>query len=176
MKKLTELSTFLFNGELESFNFQHLSNWPNVVSTMYHVNHLSFMLVRLMFCPLDQMLPTRRKPANGLINLYSMNRAWWLFPLLQGFWRMFYHSFPACAFFSLSFFKVEISSCTLIPLFRPGSVHSSSVSWGDCGQAFPDRLRVNSFLDMTRSHNPKLCLDSRVTLGKMTGVFYVPLR
>ena len=26
------------------------------------------------------------------------------------------------------FFKVELSSCTLIPLFGPGSVHSGSVS------------------------------------------------
>ena len=36
-------------------------------------------------------------------------------------------SLPACAFFSF-FLKVEISSCTPISLFRPGSVHSSSVS------------------------------------------------
>ena len=33
------------------------------------------------------------------------------------------HSPPA-----LFFFKVEISSCRLLPLFRPGSVHSSSAS------------------------------------------------
>ena len=39
--------------------------------------------------------------------------------------RMFDNSFPACAFF---FFKVEISSHTLIPLLRPGSVHSGSAS------------------------------------------------
>ena len=36
----------------------------------------------------------------------------------EDFGRMFDHSFPACAFF----FKVEISSRTLIPLFRQGSV------------------------------------------------------
>ena len=36
--------------------------------------------------------------------------------------RMFDHSPPAL------FFKVEISSRTLIPLFMPGSVHSGSVS------------------------------------------------
>ena len=29
-------------------------------------------------------------------------------------------------------FEVEISSRTLIPLFRPGSVHSCSASWDDC--------------------------------------------
>ena len=44
------------------------------------------------------------------------------------FGRMFDNSFPACAFFFLSFFQVEISSLTLIPLFRPGSVHSGSAS------------------------------------------------
>ena len=35
--------------------------------------------------------------------------------------RMFNHSFLACAFFS---FEAEISLCTRIPLFMPGSVHS----------------------------------------------------
>ena len=38
--------------------------------------------------------------------------------------RMAIHSLPALFFF----FKVEISSCTRIPLFRLGSVHSCSVS------------------------------------------------
>ena len=42
----------------------------------------------------------------------------------EDFRRMFDNSFPACAFF----LKVEISSCKLIPLFRPGSVHSGSAS------------------------------------------------
>ena len=46
------------------------------------------------------------------------------------FGRMFYHSFPACAFFFF-FFEVEISSHTFIPFFRPGSVHSGSASWDD---------------------------------------------
>ena len=31
---------------------------------------------------------------------------------------------PSVLFFVVVFFTVEISSCTLIPLFRPGSVHS----------------------------------------------------
>ena len=39
--------------------------------------------------------------------------------------RMFDNLFHACAFF---FFLVEISSHTLIPLLRPGSVHSGSGS------------------------------------------------
>ena len=40
------------------------------------------------------------------------------------------YSPPALFFF---FFKVEISSRTLIPFFLPGSVHSGSASWDDCG-------------------------------------------
>ena len=43
--------------------------------------------------------------------------------------------------------KVEIRLRTPIALFRPGSVHSSSASWDDCGRMFPDELRVISFLD-----------------------------
>ena len=36
---------------------------------------------------------------------------------------------PCLCFFFFGFvFEVEISSCTLIPLFRPGSVHSGSAS------------------------------------------------
>ena len=53
-----------------------------------------------------------------------------------------FHSLPA-----LTFFKVEISSRTLIPLFMPGSVNSGSANWDDCGQVFPDELCVSSFLD-----------------------------
>ena len=44
-------------------------------------------------------------------------------------------------FFSFFFFEEEISSRSLIPLFTPGSVHSGSASWGDCGRMFPDNLR-----------------------------------
>ena len=42
---------------------------------------------------------------------------------------------------------MEISSSTLIPLFRPGSVHIGSASWYDCDRVFPDELRVSSFPD-----------------------------
>ena len=56
---------------------------------------------------------------------------------------MFDNSFHTCGI--LGFFKVEISSCTLIPLFRPGSVPSDSVSWDDCDWVFPDKLRVSLF-------------------------------
>ena len=39
---------------------------------------------------------------------------------------------------ALFFFKVEISSRTLISLFRPGLVHRSSASWDDCDRVFTD--------------------------------------
>ena len=39
---------------------------------------------------------------------------------------------------------MEISSRTLIPLFRPGLVHSDSASLDDCGRMFPDKLHVSS--------------------------------
>ena len=58
---------------------------------------------------------------------------------------MFNHSFLACAFFF--FFEVESSLCTLIPLFMPGSVHSGSVNWDNCGWMFPDKLCVSLFPD-----------------------------
>ena len=53
---------------------------------------------------------------------------------------------PPVPFFFF-FFKVEISSFTLIPLLRPGSVHSGSASWHNCGRVFPDVLRVSLFPD-----------------------------
>ena len=61
------------------------------------------------------------------------------------FGTMFDHLFPACAPPPLLFFEVEINSRTIIPLFMPGSVHSGSASWDDCGRTFPDKLRVSSF-------------------------------
>ena len=60
---------------------------------------------------------------------------------------MLENSFPACAFFFFFFLKVEISSRTLIPLFRPGSFHSGSASSDDCDRLFPEELRVSSFPD-----------------------------
>ena len=61
--------------------------------------------------------------------------------------RMFDHSFPACTFLFVFVFEVEISSCTLILLYTPGSVHSGSVGWDDCGRMFHDKSCVSSFLD-----------------------------
>ena len=71
----------------------------------------------------------------------------WLFLACEEFGRMVDNLFPACAFFFLFFFKVEIRSRTLIPLLRPGSIHSGSASSDDCGRAFPNKLRVSSFPD-----------------------------
>ena len=66
----------------------------------------------------------------------------------QDFGRMLNHPFPACPEFVFLFYiVVEISSCTPIPLFMPGSVNSGSVSWDDCGKMFPDKLHVSSLLD-----------------------------
>ena len=56
------------------------------------------------------------------------------------------HSLPAL-FVLFCFVEVEISSRTLIPLFRPGSVHSGLASGEDCDRVFPDKSRVSSFLD-----------------------------
>ena len=69
------------------------------------------------------------------------------------------HSLPAVFFF---FFRVEVSSRTPVPLFRPGSVHSSSASWDDCGREFSDKLRVRSF--------SWLCLDSIVSQFRLRWV------
>ena len=59
------------------------------------------------------------------------------------------HFPPALLLFFFSLFKkkkkVKISSRTLIPLFMPGSVHSGSASFNDCGRMFPDKLRVSLF-------------------------------
>ena len=41
--------------------------------------------------------------------------------------------------------EAEISSLTLIPHFRPGSVHSGSAILDDCDRVFPDKLRGSSF-------------------------------
>ena len=66
-------------------------------------------------------------------------------PSSEDFVRMFDNSFLACAFFFFFTFKVGIMSRTLIPLFRPGSVHRGSARWDECGRVFPDELRVSSF-------------------------------
>ena len=68
----------------------------------------------------------------------------WLFRYLQGFLEIVWPFIPRLFFFF--FFKVECLH-TLIPLFRPGSVHNGSPRWDDCGRMFPDKLRVRLFLN-----------------------------
>ena len=63
----------------------------------------------------------------------------------EDFGSMFDDSFPACAFFF--FFLVEITSRTLVPLFRPRSVHSGSARWDDCDRVVPHELHVSSLPD-----------------------------
>ena len=67
---------------------------------------------------------------------------WWLFSRLRGFWETVRPFIPR-----QRFFKMEISSRTQIPLFRPGSVCCGSASWDDCDQVFTDKVRVWSFPD-----------------------------
>ena len=50
-------------------------------------------------------------------------------------------------------------SRTPVSLFKPGSVHSGSASWDDFGRAFPDEIRVSSFMWKV----PTLCQDSIVS-------------
>ena len=63
----------------------------------------------------------------------------------KDFGRTFNPSFPICGVWLLFF--MEISSRTQIPFFMPGSVHSGSMSWDDCGQMFLDKLHISLFLD-----------------------------
>ena len=53
-----------------------------------------------------------------------LDRWWWIFPRVGGFWENVRQFISRLHFF----LKVEISSRTTIPLFRPGSVHSGSAS------------------------------------------------
>ena len=68
--------------------------------------------------------------------------AFGFFLLCEDFGRMCHHPFPACAFF-----KVEISSRSLIPIFTSGWVHSGLASWNDCDRVFPEEWRVSWFPD-----------------------------
>ena len=63
-----------------------------------------------------------------------------LFPLMREFGENVQQCTPHLHFF---FFLVEISSGTLIPLFRPGSVHSGPAISDHCDQVLPDKLCVS---------------------------------
>ena len=77
---------------------------------------------------------------------------------------MFDSSFMPVLFLYI-FFKVEISSHKLTPLFRPGSVHSVSASWDDCDWVFLGELRVSSFPEKIPTH----CLDSDIACSDFDG-------
>ena len=64
------------------------------------------------------------------------------FLLSKDFWENV-RQFTSRQPFFPDFSEVEITSRTLIPLFRPGSVHSGSVSWDNCDlhvSLCPDRF------------------------------------
>ena len=69
---------------------------------------------------------------------------WWLFPWVRGFWENIQQLIPHLRSF---YFYLRISSHTLFPFFRPGSIHSGWTSWSDCGWVFPEELQVSSFPD-----------------------------
>ena len=130
--------------------------------------------------------------ACSFVEYYTLRCGGGLFLACEDFGRIFDHLFPACAFF-VFVFEMEISSRTLISPLRPGSVHSGSASWDDCGRMFPDKLCLSSFPD--RFHT--LCLNNGIVsplrlrwvkgvcvfqfklppalFARMTGVFYKPL-
>ena len=70
-------------------------------------------------------------------------QGWQLFHYLRGFWENVQPFILRLHFFFL--LETEISSCALIPLFMPGSVHTGSVSWDDCDRVFPEELHVSFF-------------------------------
>ena len=70
---------------------------------------------------------------------------WWLFPRVRGFEDNVRQFIPRLRFKKK--IKVEISSRTLISLFRTETVHSGSASWDDCVRVFPGEVRVSSFSD-----------------------------
>ena len=99
---------------------------------------------------------------------------WWFWPF-----SWFVRSFGECStiiphlrFFFFFFFEVEISLCALIPLSMPGSVHSGSASWDDCGWMFLDKLSVSSFPD--RFPHPGQLHVSLLWLSWVKGVCMPP--
>ena len=60
------------------------------------------------------------------------------------------HSLPA-----LFFFKVQISSRTLIQLFMPGSIHSGSASWDDCVSVCHERKKTPLLPVMRARYMPR---------------------
>ena len=74
-------------------------------------------------------------------NIYKNGGGGGFFLACKEFGRMTIHSPPVLFFY----FLVEISLHKLIPLSRPGSVHTGSASQDDCDRMFPDKLHVGLF-------------------------------
>ena len=92
-----------------------------------------FILILVFICLLQQ----KYKQVSNLSDNLCTDDGFFLACKYSG--GMFDHSFSASAFFVVLFcFEVDISSRTLIALFRPGSVHSGIASYDDCGWVFPD--------------------------------------
>ena len=83
----------------------------------------------------------------------------------EDFWRIFDRSVPASALKKIFFFEVKISSRTLTSLFIPGSVHSGSARWDDCGRMFSEKLLMSSFLQLVSNWILTHCERHRVTSG-----------
>ena len=79
-------------------------------------------------------------------------RKWWLLPRLRGLWENVRPLFPRLHFF---FFKVEIISHTLMPLFMPGSVHS-----GSGAEKTVAECSLTSCVELVSRQVPTLYLDS----------------
>ena len=60
------------------------------------------------------------------------------------------HSPPALSFF---FLKWRSAHAYQFHLFRPGLIHNGSAGWNDCGQVFPDKLRVSLFSLIGSQHH-----------------------
>ena len=82
--------------------------------------------------------------------MVGTRQLWWFFLRLRGFLENVWPFIPRLCF--SSFFLVEISSRTLIPLFRPGSVHSSSASWDDWESNCGIQINPSIFEPKSRWH------------------------
>ena len=98
----------------------------------------------------QQLCSARPRPPNQVVQqqlrIHIRQWWWWLFPPLAGFGENVQPFISHLSFF-LVLFDMEISSCTLIPLFMPRSLYSGSASWDDCGWVFPDTFLVSSSPD-----------------------------
>ena len=80
-----------------------------------------------IWCSRDRLVMT----LIPLLVAYCSEWWWWLSPHFQGFWENVRLFIPCLHCFFVLFLEVEISLLAPVPLFRPGSVHSGSVSGDD---------------------------------------------